>query len=167
MSIQSQLRRGRGGSFRGNTGGKSFLGKTLTRVTVTLPSSSGVWVGVNNANREEVLAADGPVTYILRAVGSCATVVLYDQIPSPSGSGSQIGNVDWVMYVEGEFDDTGTVNDSNTASLATRIESAIESIGRLSVRSLDSNGEDENNDTLITFDLRNATVTTTEPYTAE
>ena len=157
MVMTSTLDRGRGGSIASE--GRSFIGKSITRVALSFGSNatnaSEGFVGnaahATGNRRTAALAPGGPFDLILNAIASEATIAFYDDIP-----GATVPTGGWNVYVEGEFsegtaDFGGMDSDRDTGgsqveSLQTRIDSAIADIDTqlgttdLTVEIVDSNG---------------------------
>ena len=124
MSIQSNLRVGRSGSIPGSA--TNFLGRNITRLTLDIPSASmndTTGIFADSGDRQTASrTANGPVAKILQAIGTEAVVVMYDAFPTGTS------NATWNVFVEGEYTDSGTTDDSNTASLKTRLDTRFDEI---------------------------------------
>ena len=128
MSIRSMIATDRGGDFVNER--RSFLGKTITQITVTLPTAQIANTSATSGIRSET-GPDGVLNTLMRSVQTEATVVMYDPIGDAlAAAGSLPERTEWTLYVEGVYlDSTETDASSNEADLALRIQDAIRSIG--------------------------------------
>ena len=136
MSMRSMIGRGRGGDFEAGVG-KSFLGKTITRLRIGgFSDSNRIFFPDTDPNYRESISPDGPIMAIVRAVKQEATIVAH--APSPMGHHA---GMTWDFYVEGNYEGaTGSNADSNEASLATRVQAALQAIPAISVFRLNTDG---------------------------
>ena len=145
MSVISQINTGRGGRISPDA--TAFLGKSLTRLTLSIPANvnnetSGMFINAptgnsaESARRTASLLPEGPIAKVLNAIATEATIVAYDAMPTGTGAVTD----GWNVYVEGSFRDTGTTADSNTASLVTRINDNLDDITTVTVTTRDANG---------------------------
>lgn len=154
MAVTSDIATGRGGRLTESA--RSFLGKSLARVTLDIPNASiatnvvpsgtqptaGIFFPMRTtttegSRRTASLSPDGPIAAILNAISSVGTIVIIGEHPSTDSGDT------WEIYLEGNFDSTssdhvGSAMDSDSSdaqrdSLHHRIEDAIHGIGAMTV----------------------------------